>query len=62
MVINPVPADHNLVTQVHQLNDGERRAAPLDLTPPGVFLAIAEGRLRLPPSPRINPVKLLPKN
>ena len=43
--MNHAPADHNLVTWVHQLEVGERRAAPLGLTPPGVFLATAEGRL-----------------
>ena len=51
MVIDPKRADHHLVTQVHQLEVGERRAAPLGLTPPGVFLAAAEGGLRLPPLP-----------
>ena len=45
LVINPKSADHHLVTQLHQLEVGERRAAPLGLTPPGVFLAAAEGRL-----------------
>lgn len=43
--MNHAPADHNLVTWVHQLEVGERRAAPLGLTPPGGFLATAEGRL-----------------
>ena len=43
--MNHAPADHNLVTWVHQLEVGERRAAPLGLTPPGVFLAAAEGKL-----------------
>ena len=45
LVTNHAPADHNLVTWVHQLEVGERRAAPLGLTPPGGFLAVAEGRL-----------------
>ena len=44
LVINPTSANHNLVTQVHQLEVGEG-AQPLVLTPPGVFLAAAEGRL-----------------
>ena len=44
LVINPTSADHNLVTQVHQFEVGED-AQPLVLTPPGVFLAAAEGRL-----------------
>ena len=48
--MNHAPADHNLVTWVHQLEVGERRAAPLELTPPGGFLAIEEGGLRMPPS------------
>ena len=44
LVINSSSAHHNLVTQVHQPKDGES-AQPLGLTPPGVFLATAEGRL-----------------
>ena len=48
LVINPTSADHSLVTQVHQLEVGEG-AQPLVLTPPGVFLAAAEGRLTAAP-------------
>lgn len=44
LVINPDRADHTLVISVHQLEVGEK-SSPLGLTPPGVFLAIAEGRL-----------------
>ena len=44
MVMNPAPADHNLVTQVHQLEVGEKSSAPgTDTT--RVFLDAAEGRL-----------------
>lgn len=48
LVINPTSANHNLVSQVHQLEVGEG-AQPLVLTPPGVFLAAAEGRLTAAP-------------
>ena len=43
LVINSKSANHTLVTWVHQPEVGERRAAPLELTPPGGFLAIEEG-------------------
>ena len=44
LVINVRSADHSLVTQVHQLEVGEKSSAPgTDTT--GVFLAAAEGRL-----------------